>query len=103
MIHCFTGTPGQAARAVSLGYYIGIGGVLTYKNAGDVREIAVQTPLDRVLLETDSPFLAPQAWRGQRNEPAYLKAVVAKLSDLLGKSCEEIEEATWTNATALFG
>jgi TatD DNase family protein len=103
VVHCFAGTVEQALRAVSLGYYIGIGGVLTYRNAADVRDIAVQIPVDRILIETDSPFLAPQKWRGKRNEPAYLTAVVSKLAELLEKSADEIEEITWNNAVSLFG
>jgi TatD DNase family protein len=103
VVHCFTGTVDQARRAVALGCYIGLGGVLTYKNAANVRAIAEEIPLARILLETDSPYLAPQQWRGKRNEPAYLTAVAAKLAELRGLSVDEIESTTWQNATTLFG
>jgi TatD DNase family protein len=103
VVHCFAGTVEQSLRAVSLGFYIGIGGVLTYKSAANVVQIAEQIPADRILIETDSPFLSPQPWRGKRNEPAHLTAVVSKLSEVLGKTTDEIEQITWNNATALFG
>jgi TatD DNase family protein len=103
VVHCFTGTLDQALRAVSLGYYIGIGGVITYKNAADIREIARQIPLDRMLVETDSPFLAPQSWRGKRNEPAHIVAVVEKLAEVLNMTIEDVQQVTWQNATNLFG
>jgi TatD DNase family protein len=76
VLHCFSGTVEQALRAVSLGFYIGIGGVITYKNAANVRDVAATIPRDRIVIETDSPFLSPQPFRGKRNEPAYLSAVV---------------------------
>jgi len=103
VVHCFTGTVEQAQRAVSLGFHIGVGGVVTYKNAQDVRSIVEQIPLNRILLETDSPFLTPQPWRGKRNEPAYILAVVEKVAELLAIPPEDVEAATWDNAAALFG
>ncbi len=102
VLHCFTGSVVQAQRAVSLGFSLGVGGVITYKNASDVREAAAAVPLDRILLETDSPFLAPQPWRGKRNEPSYITAVTAKLAELHGLSPDKIAEATWENAASFF-
>ena len=103
VLHCFTGTAAQAERGLALGFHIGVGGVVTYKNSADVREMVRTLPLDRILIETDCPFLAPQQWRGKRNEPAYLTAVVAKLAEVFGRFPFEIEDQTWNNAEALFG
>jgi TatD DNase family protein len=103
VLHCFTGDALQAKRALSLGYFVGVGGVITYKNAHTVREAIVSVPLDRILLETDSPYLAPQPWRGKRNEPSYLTAVITKLSELYAMSEDDISEITWQNAESLFG
>ena len=99
--HCFNGTVEEGRRAVDLGLYLGIGGVLTFKNAG-VDAVVANMPHDRLILETDAPYLAPAPHRGKRNEPSYTKLVAEKLADVFGVSLEEIDELTSANARRLF-
>ena len=101
--HCFTSTTAFAARAMELGLYFGLGGIVTYPKAGDLRAAVATLPADRILLETDCPFLPPQPWRGQRNEPAYLTRVVETLAEVCKASGDEIQRATTENARRLFG
>lgn len=101
--HCFTSTAPFAARAVALGLYFGLGGIITYPKAAELRAAVSGLPPDKILLETDSPFLPPQGWRGQRNEPAYLAKVVEVLSQTRQASEDEIRRATSENARRLFG
>ena len=75
VMHCFTGDTQAARAALDAGCYLGIGGVATFRKSGDLRDAIASTPLDRLILETDCPYLAPQPWRGKRNEPSYLPAV----------------------------
>jgi TatD DNase family protein len=102
IFHCFSGD-GEAARAVmGQGFYLGIGGVLTYKNSGlpdAIREI----PLEFLVLETDAPYLSPVPFRGKRNESSYLKYIVAKLAEVKGVSVEEVARITTENAQKIFG
>jgi TatD DNase family protein len=100
--HCFNGTVDEARRALDLGLYLGIGGVVTFKNAG-VDKTVSNLPTDRLLLETDAPYLAPVPYRGKRNEPAYVKLVAEKLSIIFDISCEQIVKKTNENAARLFG
>lgn len=100
--HCFTSTQAFAARAVALGLYFGLGGIITYPKATELREAAADLPADRLLLETDCPFLPPPPWRGQRNEPAYLVKVAEMLAQIRKTTVEEIAELTTRNAQALF-
>lgn len=102
VIHCYSYSPEQAIEYVRLGYYIGVGGVLTFQNGKKLRETVEEIPLERILLETDCPYLAPEPHRGERNESKYLHYVVAKLAEITGRSEEEIEDITWDNATRLF-
>ena len=102
VFHCFTGNLEQAKKIIDLGFYMGIGGVVTFKNSGldkVVKEIDVQ----HLLLETDAPYLAPVPFRGKRNEPAYLKYVVEKLAAVKACSVAEMAEVTSQNARRLFG
>jgi len=99
--HCFNGTVEEGKRAIKLGLYLGIGGVLTFKNAG-VDETVAQLPLDRMLLETDAPYLAPAPNRGKRNEPAFVKYTAEKLASILGIPLHEVAEQTSENALHLF-
>lgn len=99
--HCFTGTQEEGKRALDLGLYLGIGGIATFKNAG-VDKVAANLPLDRLLLETDAPFLAPTPYRGKRNEPAYIKIIAEHLAKLKKVPVERIAEATLKNAGRLF-
>ena len=102
VIHCFTGTIKFALQCIELGLYISASGVITFKNAKDLHEVFRAIPIDRILLETDSPFLAPVPERGKNNEPAYLKHTAIFMGDLLNKSYEEISEITSNNFYTLF-
>jgi TatD DNase family protein len=102
VFHCFTGGPAEAERAVSLGTYLSFSGIVSFPNAADVRAAAALVPPDRLLVETDSPFLAPVPHRGRPNEPAYLPAVGAALAEVRGQSLEEVAALTRANALAVF-
>jgi len=102
VIHCFTGTGGFAEQAIDRGFYISLSGVVTFKKAGDLRETALRVPIDRLLIETDSPFLAPVPYRGRRNEPAYVVETARALAELRGTTLEEIGRATSENFKRLF-
>ncbi len=101
IFHCFTGNLNQALRAINAGYYLGIGGVVTFKKSGLI-EILSSIGLDRILLETDAPYLAPVPYRGKRNEPAFLNEVVNYISMGAGMDYEHIVKATSHNTQALF-
>lgn len=101
VLHCFTGNLEQAKALFDLGFYLGIGGVITFKNSG-LAETAAELPLDRLVLETDSPYLAPMPFRGKRNESSYVKYVAEKLAEVKGVSVEEIADITTANASKLF-
>src|SRR5215475_6823126 len=102
IIHCFTGTRKLAEAAIEMGFHISFSGVLTFKNAGDLREVARSVPMERLLIETDCPFLAPLPYRGKRNEPAFVRETAAKLAELKGVGVEEIALATGDNFKRLF-
>ena len=103
VMHCFTGDVGFAQRCIDLGMYLGIGGVLTFPRSDDVRAAVADVPLDRLLLETDAPFLAPQFRRGTRNEPAYLRGVAECLAEVRSMPVDELIAQTTRNAIDLFG
>jgi TatD DNase family protein len=92
----------MARQVLDLNFYIAIGGVLTFSNAHKLRRVVKQLPLDKLLIETDAPYLTPEPNRGKRNEPAYVKYVAEKLAELLPYSSEKIEEATTENAEEVF-
>ncbi len=102
IFHCFSGTLEQAKHAIDLGFMLGIGGVVTFKN-GKIDQFLQEIPLDKIVLETDSPYLAPVPYRGKRNESAYLDLVAGKLVDLYGKDFTEIDKITSENAKRIFG
>ncbi len=102
IFHCFGGPPRLVSDILDLGFLFGIGGTLTFKNSG-VADVVRDLPLDRIVLETDAPFLAPTPYRGKRNEPAYLTLVAEKLAGVAERSRADIARATTENATALFG
>jgi TatD DNase family protein len=102
VLHCFTGTVPEAERALEMGHYLSYTGVLTYKNGDAVREAARVTPLDRVMVETDAPYLAPVPFRGKPCEPAMVEFTARTLADLHGLSFEEICEMTSRNAATFF-
>ena len=97
ILHCFTGTWPHAKRALDMGFMISFAGNLTFPKAQQIRDAAVEVPLDRMLIETDCPYLAPIPFRGKRNEPAYVKETARKLGELRGLSMEEIGEQTARN------
>ena len=102
VMHCFTGTLDQAKRAIDLGFYISFSGIVTFKNAKELQEVSRQVPLDRILIETDSPYLAPMPFRGKTNQPSYVKYVAEKLADLREDSYASIASATSGNFYRLF-
>jgi TatD DNase family protein len=103
VLHCFSGDGAMAAEAWSRGYFIGVGGPLTYPNAGALRGILAGAPRDRVLLETDAPYLPPAPHRGKRNEPAYLRLVVERLAALWDADPDSVAEAAARNTCRAFG
>lgn len=103
VIHCFSGSLEDAERSLELGFYLSIPGIVTFKSPGDLPEVVKRVPLDRLLVETDSPYLAPVPYRGKRNEPAYVLEVARKVAELREMPLEELIEATGKNARALFG
>lgn len=103
VIHCFTGTPALAAAAIELGFYVSFSGILTFKAAEELRAIAKDLPRDRVLVETDCPFLAPVPHRGKRNEPAFVALTAERLAELWGVSVTEVQAKTSENTARLFG
>jgi TatD DNase family protein len=103
VLHCFTGGPDLARRAVALGHYVSFTGILTFKNSIALREIAAELPADRILVETDAPYLAPNPFRGKRNEPAFVIETAKVLADTRGVSLEEIARQTSDNFFRLFG
>ncbi len=103
VLHCFSGDLAMARQAVALGFYLGVDGLVTYQNARKLPEIVAWLPLDRLLIETDCPYLTPHPHRGKRNEPAYLRLVAERIAALKEVSVEELAKATTTNACLLFG
>jgi len=103
VIHCFTGGVAEARAYLDLGQHLSFSGILTFKNAGNVRDAAAFAPLDRILIETDAPYLAPVPHRGRKNEPAYIAETLAALAALRGLPAAEVEAATSANARRLFG
>ncbi len=102
VMHCFSGGRRMAGECLAMGFYLGIGGPLTYPHNQTLVDVARTAPLDRILLETDCPYLSPQPWRGQRNEPSYLPVVAEKLAELRGLSKEEVAAATTANALRFY-
>src|SRR3954447_23630905 len=101
VIHCFTGTVADARRYLDLGQDLSFSGILTFKTAGELREAAAFTPMDRILIETDSPYLAPIPYRGKRNEPAYIVKTLELLAGLRGIDVAEADAATTANTRRL--
>ncbi len=103
VMHCFSGNLDFASQIIELGFFISIPGIVTFKNAPSLHEVARQIPSDNLLLETDAPFLAPVPYRGKRNEPAHIIHTAARVAELRGISIKELAEITWRNAEKLFG
>ena len=102
VLHCFTETWEVAEAALAQGFYISLSGIVTFKNALTVKDVARRVPLDRLLVETDSPYLAPVPYRGKINQPAYVKHVVEEIARLRGMSFDELAAATTANFSRLF-
>lgn len=102
VMHCFTESLAVAEESIALGFHISFSGIISFKNAADLREIARTIPLDRILVETDAPYLAPVPCRGKTNEPAYVRHVAQAVADARGVSLEVIAEATTQNYRRLF-
>jgi TatD DNase family protein len=102
IMHCFSGSAETAKECINMNFYISLGGPVTFKNAKKPKEVAEQIPLDRLLIETDCPYLAPHPFRGKRNEPAYVELVAEQIAELKGLSKEEVAAATTANAKKLF-
>lgn len=102
VLHCFTGSSEEARQVVARGWYVSFSGILTFKRSEALREAAKEVPLERLFIETDAPFLAPQSHRGQTNEPAYVAEVCAVLASVKGVSAETVAQASYKNASSLF-
>jgi TatD DNase family protein len=102
VLHSFSGNLLESIQAVELGFYLGITGPVTYKTAEALRDVVKAAPLDRLLIETDGPFLSPQAKRGKRNEPAHVCYIVDKISEVIDEPVDRVAEQTTANAAALF-
>jgi len=102
VLHCFTGSRDLAFAAIDLGHYVSFTGILTFKNSDALREVAAALPADRIMVETDAPYLAPLPYRGKRNEPAYVAEIAKVLADTRGVSADEITRRTTENFFRLF-
>jgi TatD DNase family protein len=102
ILHCFTGNSSQAKRALDMGFMVSFAGNITFPKAQQIRDAGLEVPLDRILIETDSPFLAPVPYRGKRNEPAFVKEVARQLGELRGLSTEDIGAQTTQNFYRFF-
>jgi TatD DNase family protein len=103
IMHCFSGSPEIAQECVDMNFYISLGGPVTFKNAKKPKEVADIIPLEKLLIETDCPYLTPHPHRGKRNEPSYVKLVAEQIAEIKGLSTEEVAQATTENAKKLFG
>ncbi len=103
VFHCFSGSPEMAQELLKRGWYLGFDGPITYKNAKRAPEVAAITPLDRIVIETDAPYMAPVPFRGKRNDSRLLPYVVEKLAEWKGVTPEEMTDITWQNGKRLFG
>jgi TatD DNase family protein len=102
VFHCFTGGPDEARLALDLGAYLSFSGIVTFKTADDLRAAAAMAPLERLLVETDAPYLAPVPHRGRPNEPAFVPLVGAAVAATRGVPVEDVERHTWANARTVF-
>ena len=103
IMHAFSGNESDADTVIDMNFHVSLGGPVTFKNAQEPKDIAVHVPIERLLVETDAPFLTPHPYRGKRNEPAYVKLVAEKIAELRGMSYEDLAAQTTRNAEALFG
>lgn len=103
IMHCFSGSPETAQECVKMNFYISLGGPVTFKNAKKPKEVAEAIPLEKLLIETDCPYLAPHPFRGKRNEPSYVKLVAEQIAEIKNISVEEVAKVTTENAKKIFG
>jgi TatD DNase family protein len=103
IMHCFSGSVEVARECVEMNFLISLGGPVTFKNAKKPKEVAAEIPLDKLLIETDCPYLTPHPYRGKRNEPAYVKLVAEQIAEIKGLTFEDVAEATTENAKRVFG
>lgn len=103
VIHCYSGSAEMAQEYLKMGYYIGIGGVVTFKNARVLKEVAAAVPLERIVVETDCPYLAPVPYRGKRNSSLFLPYIIEEIARIKQQTPQEVEAATWENAHRLYG
>lgn len=103
VFHCFSGSVDMAKEVLELGFYLGIGGALTFKNARKPVEVVQYAPMDRLLIETDCPYMAPEPHRGKRNWSGYLRYVIERIASIKGMDCGKVERITTENARTLFG
>lgn len=103
VLHCFTGTCAEAEQVLERGWYLSLSGIVTFKKSEELRQVARLVPLDRLLIETDAPYLAPQSHRGKVNEPAFLPEIAAVIAETKQVSIAEVAAATYLNACRLFG
>ncbi len=103
MIHCFSGGVADARAYLDAGQHLSFSGIVTFKTAGNIREAAAFAPLDRILIETDAPYLAPIPHRGRKNEPAFIAETLAALAAVRGMTVAEVDAATTANTRRLFG
>lgn len=103
VFHCFSGSLEMAREVLQLGLYLSFGGTVTFKNAVKLKAIVTDVPLERILLETDCPYLTPEPWRGKRNEPLYVQQVAAEIAKLRGLEPKTVARVTYENAQCLFG
>ena len=101
-MHCYSGSLELAKEYVKLGFYISLGGPVTFKNANEPKRVTKEIDINRLLIETDSPFLAPHPYRGKRNESSYIKLVLEEIANIRGISVEELDKITTENAKRLF-
>ncbi len=97
IFHCFSGSPAEAEQALEMGFLLSYSGIITFPKADQLREAVRRTPLDRLLVETDAPYLAPVPWRGKRNEPAFVVQTARRVAEIKGLSLDEVAEATTAN------
>jgi TatD DNase family protein len=102
VMHCFTESWDVAEAAMEQGFHISFSGIVTFKNAGELKDVAQRVPLERLLVETDAPYLAPVPFRGKRNEPAYVRHVAAHVAELKNAMIQTIEDTTSRNFSSLF-
>ena len=103
VVHCYSGSPEMAREYIKLGYYIGVGGVVTFKNGRKLQETVEEIPIESILVETDCPYMAPEPYRGKRNDSTKLSHIVERIAAIKGISTKEVEDVTWENACRFYG